>query len=67
MKTRLRGKSWDDGWLTAFWGREQAIEAAVNHGWEAYKDSGDSMVALVSNVAERAYDLGRIAGLRRTA
>lgn len=26
MKTRLRGKSWDEGWLTAFWGRESDWE-----------------------------------------
>lgn len=26
VKTRLRGKSWDDGWLTAFWGRESRHE-----------------------------------------
>lgn len=48
--------------------RRKAIEAAVNHGWEAYEDSGDSMAdgmdALAGNSAARAYDLGRIAGLR---
>lgn len=51
--------------------RRKAIEAAVDRGWVAYESSGlgvryDANL-LAKKSAARAYDMGRIAGLREAA